>query len=113
LIVDRFNEPQPDLVVLREPLGKRKPMARDCPVVIEVSDTSCHEDRYIKLPAYLRGGVRLVWIVNIRQEQLEVYDRLPAPDERGGKHYSPGEEGPSVGRHQRRCRRAPRGSAAR
>jgi Uma2 family endonuclease len=96
LIVDRFNEPQPDVVVLREPLGKRKPVAQDCLVVIEVSDTSYHEDRYVKLPAYLRGGVRLVWIVNIREGQLEVYDRVPAPDERGGKHYSPGKERPSV-----------------
>ena len=96
LIVDRFNEPQPDVVVLREPLGKRKPVAQDCLVVIEVSDTSYHEDRYVKLPAYLRGGVRLVWIVNIREGQLEVYDRVAAPNERGGKHYSPGKERPSV-----------------
>jgi Uma2 family endonuclease len=96
LIGDRFNEPQPDAVILREPLGNRKPVARDCPVVIEVSDTSYHEDRQIKLPAYLRGGVPLVWIVNIQQRQLEAHDRVPAPDEWGGRHYSPGEEGPSV-----------------
>jgi Uma2 family endonuclease len=66
LIVDKFNEPQPDVVVLREPLGLRKPRAEDCLVVIEVSDTTYDDDRKIKLPAYLAGGVPLVWIVNLR-----------------------------------------------
>ena len=79
LIGDRFNEPQPDAVILREPLGNRKPVARDCPVVIEVSDTSYHEDRYIKLPAYLRDGVRLVWIVNIRQGSSRCTTVCPRP----------------------------------
>src|SRR5438128_9159968 len=60
LIVDQFDEPQPDVVVLRQPLGSRKPEAKDCLVVIEVSDTTYREDRYVKLPAYLHGGVPLV-----------------------------------------------------
>jgi hypothetical protein len=52
--------------------------------------------RYVKLPAYVRGGVPLVWIVNIQQCQLDAYDRVPGPDEPGGTRYSPGEERPSV-----------------
>jgi Uma2 family endonuclease len=65
LIVDNFNEPQPDLVILRESLGRRKPRARDCLVVIEVSDSTYATDTAIKLPAYLAGGVPEVWIVNV------------------------------------------------
>ena len=96
LIVDKFNEPQPDVVVLREPLGRRKPRAEDCLVVIEVSDTTYDEDRRVKLPAYPRGGVPLVWIVNIRRGVLEEYDRLPGPDEEDGTRYYPGEEQPAI-----------------
>jgi Uma2 family endonuclease len=96
LIVDQFDEPQPDLVILRRPLGSQKPRSRDCLVVIEVSDSSYDDDRNVKLPAYLRGGVPLVWIVNIRQGLLEEYDQPPGPDEVGGRRYYPGETMPGV-----------------
>ena len=65
LIVDQFDEPQPDLVVLREPLGHRKPRVEDCLLVIEVSDSTYATDVAIKLPAYLAAGAPAVWIVNI------------------------------------------------
>ena len=51
--------------------------------------------RYVKLPAYLRGGVPLVWIVNIQQCQLDAYERVPGSSGPGTR-YSPGEERPSV-----------------
>jgi Uma2 family endonuclease len=65
LIVGQFDEPQPDLVVLRDPLGRRKPRARDCLVVIEVSDSTYTTDTAVKVPRYLAAGVPEVWIVNI------------------------------------------------
>ena len=65
LIVDQFDEPQPDLVILHEPLGRRKPRVKDCLVVIEVSDSTYATDTAIKLPAYLATGAAAVWIVNI------------------------------------------------
>jgi len=65
VIVDQFDEPQPDLVVLREALEPRKPRVADCLVVIEVSDSTYATDVGIKLPAYLSAGVPEVWIVNI------------------------------------------------
>ena len=64
--------------------------------MIEIPDTSYDSDRNVKLPAYLRGGVPLVWIVNIRHGVLEEYDRSAGPDELGGRRYYPGEEMPSV-----------------
>ena len=65
LLVDTFDEPQPDLVILREALGSRKPRVGDCLVVIEVSDSTYATDVGIKLPAYLAAGVPEVWIINI------------------------------------------------
>lgn len=94
LIVSEFDEPEPDVVVLREPLGRRKPEARDCLVVIEVSDTTYRDDRHVKLPAYLRGGVPMVWIVNIQAGQVEVYHREAGPDGPSGRRYHPSDEPP-------------------
>ena len=89
LIVDKFNEPEPDVFVLREPLHRR-PRAEDTLVVIEVSDTTYDDDRSIKLPAYLAGGVPLVWIVNLPQGALEEYTA-------SGSHvYHAGDDAPSV-----------------
>ncbi|MBV9603045.1 MAG: Uma2 family endonuclease [Chloroflexi bacterium] len=65
LIVDEFDEPQPDLIVLRESLGHRKPRVEDCLLVVEVSDSTYTTDVAIKLPAYLAAGAPAVWIVNI------------------------------------------------
>jgi Uma2 family endonuclease len=72
--VPDFDEPEPDLAVLREPLGMRRPMATDCLLVIEVSDTTLRFDRRRKLPAYRRGGVPEVWLVNLPERQVEVTD---------------------------------------
>ena len=62
--------------MLREPLGRRKPTAADAQLVIEVSDSTLRFDRERKLPAYRRGGVDEVWIVNVPERQLEVTDAL-------------------------------------
>src|SRR5438067_3608375 len=40
LRVPDFDEPEPDLAVLQEPLGRRKPIAADALLVIEVSDST-------------------------------------------------------------------------
>ncbi len=76
LRVPDFDEPEPDLAVLREPLGRHKPTAADSSLVIEVSDSTLRFDRELKLPAYRRGGVDAVWIVNVPGRQLEVTDAL-------------------------------------
>jgi Uma2 family endonuclease len=72
LEVPEFDEPEPDLAVLRAPLGRRKPAAADCLLAIEVSDSTLRFDRERKLPAYGRGGVSEVWLVNIPERQLEI-----------------------------------------
>src|SRR5207244_4349593 len=76
LRVPEFDEPEPDLAVLREPLGRHKPSAADTLLVIEVSDTTLRFDRERKLPAYRRGGVPEVWIVNLADRQLEIHTDL-------------------------------------
>ena len=76
LQVPDFDEPEPDLAVLREPLGRRKPTAVDCLVAIEVSHSTLDFDRARKVPAYRRGGVPEVWLVNLPERQVEITDEL-------------------------------------
>jgi Uma2 family endonuclease len=70
--VPDFDEPEPDLAVLRKAVGREKPTAADCLLVIEVSDSTLRFDRERKLPAYQRGGVPEIWIVNVPERQVEV-----------------------------------------
>jgi Uma2 family endonuclease len=76
LRVAEFDEPQPDLTILRHPVFDLhvKPGAGDCQLVIEVSDSTLAYDQSVKMPAYLAGGVPVVWIVNIQTRDVEVYE---------------------------------------
>jgi len=96
LRVPDFDEPEPDLAVLREPLGRHKPTAADSLLVIEVSDSTLRFDRERKLPAYRRGGVDEVWIVNVPDRQLEVTDALGTRVFRRGDPTAATVEGVSV-----------------
>ena len=70
------SEPQPDLLLLKPSSDfyrKRHPQPGDVFLLIEVSDTSLTADRDDKLPAYGRAGIAEVWIVNLNEENIEVY----------------------------------------
>jgi len=76
------SESQPDLTVLRPRedryrRGKARP--EDVLLVIEVARSSLDYDRLTKLPRYAAAGIVEVWIVNLVDEQVEVY-RDPAGD---------------------------------
>ncbi|MGI8602654.1 MAG: Uma2 family endonuclease [Verrucomicrobiales bacterium] len=76
LRLDKFSEPQPDLMLLKRKddfYRKGHPRPSDVFLLIEVADSSVIYDREEKLPAYARGGLNEVWIVNIPQKQVEVY----------------------------------------
>jgi Uma2 family endonuclease len=73
--------PEPDLTVVRGPLGRyldQHPRPRDVAVVIEVADSSLDEDRVRKGRVYARARLPLYWIINLVDEQVEVYSRPKA-----------------------------------
>jgi Uma2 family endonuclease len=76
LRLDGYNEPQPDLMLLR-PHGDGyragHPNAADVLLVVEVSETSVAYDRSVKLPLYAKSGVSEVWIVDLSSAAVEVY----------------------------------------
>ena len=69
--LNEYNEPQPDLTVIR-PRDYREslPLPDDVLLLIEVSDTTLAYDRGVKLPLYARAGIREVWIVDLPGETI-------------------------------------------
>jgi Uma2 family endonuclease len=80
--LDQYNEPQPDLALLRRvPQRPRTslPTPEDVFLLVEVADSTVATDRRIKIPLYARHGIVEVWLVNLRRATISVY-RDPAPD---------------------------------
>ena len=78
------SEPEPDLVVARginTDFAKRHPRPGDCGLVAEVSDTTLHTDRVDKKTLYARNGIVEYWIVNLIEDQIEVYTEPTGPAE--------------------------------
>ena len=70
------SEPEPDIVVVRGDTRQyldRHPGAEDIALIIEVSDTTLQRDRTVKKRIYARAGISIYWIVNLVEEQVEVY----------------------------------------
>lgn len=66
--LDRSNEPQPDLVLLRpEPdfYASRLPGPADILLIIEVAESSLDYDREVKARLYAAAGVREYWLVDL------------------------------------------------
>jgi len=84
LRIPDYDEPEPDVVIARGSRGRyasRHPGPDDVALVVEVADTSLGKDRGEKLLAYGRGGVPVYWIVNLLDNQIEVYSE---PDRTSG-----------------------------
>ena len=70
------SEPQPDLALL-EPRDDyyraALPTAGDVFLLIEVADTTLDYDSTTKIPLYARAGIAEVWLVNLRDQAVEVF----------------------------------------
>lgn len=77
LRMGEFDEPEPDFVIadLTKYDGKRHPRPAETILVVEVADTSLRYDRDTKLPMYADAGIQEVWIVNLRNDVIEVHQQ--------------------------------------
>ena len=74
--VSERAEPEPDVMLLRrrpEPYRSAHPGPSDALLVVEVSDTTLRYDRNTKVPYYAHHGIAEVWLVNLREDVIEVY----------------------------------------
>jgi len=74
--LDQFDEPEPDIAVLRwhdDFYEQRHPMPSDVFLVIEVANISLVHDRTEKLPRYAAAGILEIWLVDVTHRTVEQY----------------------------------------
>ncbi len=72
------NVPEPDAAIIRgdsEDYADRHPIADEVALVVEVSDSTLRDDRGLKKTIYAHARIPEYWIVNLIDQQLEVYQR--------------------------------------
>ena len=70
------GEPEPDLAVVMGPAGRydaSHPTPAEIALVIEIADTTLQYDRTLKLRAYAQAGIAVYWIINLEDQQVEVF----------------------------------------
>jgi len=97
------SEPEPDVTVVRGPIRRyahHHPRPDDIALAVEVADSSVTLDRTVKGPIYVRDGIPVYWIVNVPDQQVEVYTDPTGPaDEpayRQQRHYRQSESVPVI-----------------
>ncbi|MBV9397482.1 MAG: Uma2 family endonuclease [Bryobacterales bacterium] len=70
-----LNEPEPDLVVLRQPRTRytENPQPHDVLLLVEVSDTTLRFDLKQKARLYARAGILDYWVLDVNQRRLIVH----------------------------------------
>ncbi len=75
-IVLEDSEPEPDITVIRGNSSdylESHPSSQDVALVVEIADLSLERDRTFKKRIYARAGIKFYWIVNLIDQQIEVY----------------------------------------
>ena len=81
-VMERHDAPEPDIYVLKCPLGTPDEKQPKPFLVIEVANKTYKRDSGIKLRRYAASGIQDYWIVNIKEKRIEVYRK---PENPGGK----------------------------
>lgn len=92
--LNRYNEPEPDLVLLRPQAdfyASRLPGAADILLIIEVAESSLDYDREVKAPLYAGSGVAEYWVVDLNSNQLVCCSDPASGAYRTLRHHSRGE----------------------
>jgi Uma2 family endonuclease len=87
-------DPQPDVAMVRGPerdYRERFPGPEDVLLIVEVADSSLEHDRELKLPAYADAGIPECWLVNLPEQQVEVYREPAGAEYRMRRIYRSGE----------------------
>jgi len=84
------SEPEPDVMVVRGETRRyldRHPGPQDVSLVIEVADSSLQRDRTLKKRLYAAAGILVYWIVNLIDNQIEVYTDPSGPGDQPDYRY--------------------------
>ena len=99
IVVSDLSKPEPDLAVVQgaiEDFDHREVSAADITLVVEISDSTLHDDREEMKVIYAAGGIPVYWIINLVNRQLEVYSNPDGGDYRTIQVFSGEEEVPLI-----------------
>ena len=74
--LSRYQEPQPDLAILKwrdDFYASTKPTAADVLLVIEVAETTLDYDTQVKIPRYAQAGVPEAWVADLTRDGVTQY----------------------------------------
>jgi Uma2 family endonuclease len=92
--LDRHQEPQPDVVLLRpraDFYASRLPGPADILLIIEISESSAGYDRDVKARIYASTGVREYWLVDLEHRSLSRHTEPEGNSYRQVRLYQRGE----------------------
>ncbi len=75
------SQPQPDVALLKprdDFYATAHPQPQDIFLLIEVADSTIEYDREEKIPLYAEANIIEVWLVDINEQIVEVYQQLTA-----------------------------------
>jgi len=78
IIINDKSEPEPDLVIVKkrkDRYKKKHPSVKDIFLLIEVSDSTLEKDRSVKKEIYAKANIPEYWIINIPNQQVEVFSK--------------------------------------
>jgi Uma2 family endonuclease len=76
--IDEYNEPEPDIALLKpraDFYAESHPESQDVLLVIEVSDSTVDFDREVKKTLYAEAGISEFWLVNLRENTVECHSQ--------------------------------------
>jgi Uma2 family endonuclease len=97
--IPEFDEPEPDLAVVRgsdDDCKVRIPVPADVALVIESSETTLAHDQGPKLLAYARGAIPVYSIINLVDNRVEVYTNPSLDGYQSRVDFKPGQDVPVV-----------------
>lgn len=75
------SEPQPDVALLKprdDFYATAHPQPQDILLLIEVADSTVVYDREVKIPLYAEANIIQVWLVDVNEQIVEVYQQPTA-----------------------------------
>ncbi len=75
------SQPQPDLTLLepREDFyASAHPTAENVLLLVEIAESSLDYDRSTKIPLYARHQIPVVWLLNLEDDAVEIYEQPDA-----------------------------------
>jgi Uma2 family endonuclease len=100
--IDGNNQPEPDIAIVKyrsDYYSSAHPVPADVLAIIEVADFSIRFDKEVKTTVYASGGIPVYWIVDLKNNFIEIFSYPKGKKYTETKAYTPGDEATLLGKN--------------